>query len=325
MPVAEALVYLGPDDLTTQIAVDVRVGLTATPKRLPPKYFYDARGSGLFEEITRLPEYYLTRSEHAILRERVGVIAAMTGSETLIELGSGTSEKTRLLLHALADGGTLRRFVPLDVDASVHEQAEEALSADFPDLTVEPVVGDFERHLARLPKHQRQLLVLFGSTIGNLEPPQRRQLFEDIRVSLGDDGFFLLGVDLVKDEGRLVAAYDDAAQVTAAFNKNMLAVLNRELGADFRLEAFDHRALWSAEHEWMEMHLVSRCDQEVDIPALGLTVCFDAGESLRTETSAKFRRYGIEAELVAAGLRPMAWWTDPRGDFALSLSGPSPL
>ncbi|MEP7160613.1 MAG: L-histidine N(alpha)-methyltransferase [Dermatophilaceae bacterium] len=323
MPVAEALVYLGPDDLTTQIAVDVRVGLTATPKRLPPKYFYDARGSGLFEEITRLPEYYLTRAEHAILRERVGVIAALTGSETLIELGSGTSEKTRLLLHALAEGGTLRRFVPLDVDASVHEQAE-ALSADFPDLTVEPVVGDFERHLAGLPKHQRQLLVLFGSTIGNLEPLQRRHLFEDIRRSLGDDGFFLLGVDLVKDEGRLVAAYDDAAQVTAAFNKNMLAVLNRELGADFRLEAFDHRALWSAEHEWMEMHLVSRRDQEVEIPALGLKVPFGAGEPLRTEISAKFRRYGIEAELAAAGLRPMAWWTDPRGDFALSLSGPGP-
>jgi L-histidine N-alpha-methyltransferase len=320
VPVAEPLVHLGPDDLADAMAADVRAGLTAHPKVLPPKYFYDARGSALFDEITRLPEYYLTRAETTILREHGRDVAALSRAETLVELGSGTSEKTRLLLRALTDAGTLRRFVPLDVDPTVLAQAGVAIAAELPGLEVEPVVGDFERHLDQLPRHPRRLLVFLGSTIGNLEPAQRHRFLSGVRRSLAEGDSFLLGVDLVKDERRLVAAYDDSAGVTAAFDKNMLAVLDRELDADFDPDAFDHRAVWNAEAEWIEMHLVSRTDQEVHLGALGLVVPFTAGEPLRTEVSAKFRRTGIEAELTAAGLRPVHWWTDPAGDLALSLS-----
>ncbi|HET8560241.1 MAG TPA: L-histidine N(alpha)-methyltransferase [Marmoricola sp.] len=322
MPVADPLVRLGPGELAAGMAADVRAGLTATPKSLPPKYFYDARGSALFEEITRLPEYYPTRTETAILQARRAEIAALTGAETLVELGSGTSEKTRLLLRALTAAGTLRRFVPLDVDPTVLGQAGEAIAADFPGLVVEPVVGDFERHLGELPQHPRRLLVFLGSTIGNLEPAQRRRFLVAVRACLIEGDAFLLGVDLVKDERRLVAAYDDQQGVTAAFNKNMLAVLDRELGADLDPDAFDHRAVWDADREWIEMHLVARAAQTVHVADLDLTVSFDAGETLRTEISAKFHRSGIEKELIDAGLRPAHWWTDPADDFALSLSVP---
>jgi L-histidine N-alpha-methyltransferase len=323
MPVADALVHLGPDDLAAAMASDVRAGLTATPKTLPPKYFYDARGSALFDQITRLPEYYPTRTETAILRAHDTDIATRTAAQTLVELGSGTSEKTRLLLRALAEAGHLQRFVPLDVDPTVLEQAGTAIAAEFDGLVVEPVVGDFERHLGELPRHPRRLLVFLGSTIGNLAPDQRRRFLADVRRTLGDGDSFLLGVDLVKDERRLVAAYDDTAGVTAAFNKNILAVLDRELDADFDLDTFDHQAVWSAREEWIEMHLVSRTAQTVHVAALDLTVSFAAGEPVRTEISAKFRRSSIEAELADAGLEPVHWWTDPAGDFALSLASPA--
>lgn len=323
MPVAQALVHLGPDDLTAAMAADVRAGLTATPKTLPPKYFYDARGSDLFDQITRLPEYYPTRTETAILRAHGADIAALTRAETLTELGSGTSEKTRLLLRALADAGSLRRFVPLDVDATVLSRAGASIADAFPGIQVEPVVGDFERHLDKLPRHPHRLLVFLGSTIGNLEPPARTRFLATVRASLSSGDAFLLGVDLVKDTRRLVSAYDDQQGVTATFNKNILAVLDRELDADFDLDAFDHRTIWNHRAEWIEMHLVSRTDHVVHIPTLDLRVSFDAGETLRTEISAKFRRDGIEAELAEAGLRATHWWTDPMGDFGLSLSSPS--
>lgn len=322
MPVADALVHLGPEDLAAGMAADVRAGLTATPKVLSPKYFYDARGSELFDQITRLPEYYPTRTETAILRAHAGDIAAATGAETLTELGSGTSEKTRLLLDALHHVGTLRRFVPLDVDPTVLARASAAIAADFPGVDVEPVIGDFERHLGQLPAHPRRLLVFLGSTIGNLEPAARARFLAAVRASLDDGDAFLLGVDLVKSEQRLVAAYDDQHGVTAAFNKNILAVLDRELGADFDPDAFEHRAVWNAREEWIEMHLVSRREQTVRLPALDLVVGFAGGETLRTEVSAKFRHDGVEAELVGAGLRPARWWTDPAGDFGVSLSLP---
>jgi L-histidine N-alpha-methyltransferase len=323
VPVAEALVHLGPEDLAAAMAADVRAGLTATPKVLPPKYFYDARGSDLFDQITRLPEYYPTRTETAILRAHGAHIAALTRAVTLTELGSGTSEKTRLLLHALTDAGTLRRFVPLDVDATVLSRAGASIAADFPGIQVEPVVGDFERHLGALPRHPRRLLVFLGSTIGNLEPATRARFLAAVRATLVPGDAVLLGVDLVKDTRRLVSAYDDQQGVTAAFNKNILAVLNRELDADFDPDAFDHRALWNDRDEWIEMHLVSRAAQVVHLPTLDMRVHFDAGEVLRTEISAKFRRESIEAELRDAGLRPTRWWTDPAGDFGLSLSSPS--
>jgi L-histidine N-alpha-methyltransferase len=315
-------VYLDPGALARQMAEDVRVGLAATPKVLPPKYFYDARGSELFDEITRLPEYYPTRTERSILVGHAAQIARFTRAETLVELGSGTSEKTRLLLRALRDAGTLRRFVPFDVDPAVLKDASAAVAGEFPGLRVEPVVGDFERHLRELPRHPRRLLAFLGSTIGNLDPHQRAAFLAAVRATLGPGDAFLLGTDLVKAPERLVAAYDDAAGVTAAFNKNLLAVLNRDLGADFDLDEFDHVAVWDARREWIEMRLRSRQDQAVHVTTLGMAVHFARGEELRTEISAKFRPFTVERELAAAGLRLAEWWTDRAGDFAVSLSVP---
>jgi L-histidine N-alpha-methyltransferase len=315
-------IHLDARALADQMATDVRAGLTATPKTLPPKYFYDARGSELFDEITRLPEYYPTRTERSILDAHVSDIARLTSAETLVELGSGTSEKTRLLLRALTSVGTLRTFVPFDVDPVVLEEASASVAQEFPGLEVEPVVGDFERHLGELPRRPRRLLAFLGSTIGNLEPAPRARFLAAVRATLGDGDAFLLGTDLVKDPARLVAAYDDTRGVTAAFNKNVLAVMDRELGADFKAESFEHRAVWDPDHEWIEMRLQSTAAQRVHVAALDLDVVFEAGEQLRTEVSAKFRREGVERELAAAGLRLEHWWTDPAGDFALSLSVP---
>jgi L-histidine Nalpha-methyltransferase len=315
-------IYLDHGALAEQLATDVRAGLTATPKTLAPKYFYDARGSELFDEITRLPEYYPTRAERAILQARAAEIAAATGARTLVELGSGTSEKTRLLLAALRDAGTLEQFVPFDVDPAVLEDASAAVAAEFPGIRVAPVVGDFERHLAQLPRHPRRLVAFLGSTIGNLEPVQRAHFLTELRATLTEGDAVLLGTDLVKSPQRLVAAYDDGAGVTAAFDKNVLSVLNRELGADFDPDAFEHLAVWDATNEWIEMRLRSRCDQVVQVRALDLEVRFACDEQLRTEISAKFHPTRVESELAAAGLRLAQWWTDPAGDFALSLSVP---
>ncbi|AKU16483.1 L-histidine N(alpha)-methyltransferase [Luteipulveratus mongoliensis] len=322
MSTLDVSVHLDPTSLAAQMADDVRDGLTRIPKVLPPKYFYDARGSELFDRITRLPEYYPTRTERAILLERVGQIAAFTGATTLMELGSGTSEKTRLLLQALRDAGTLDRFVPFDVDPAVLADASVAVSAEFDGLTVEPVVGDFEKHLGELPREGRRLLAFLGSTIGNLDREQRSSFLAEVRDTLTDGDAFLLGTDLVKDEGRLVAAYDDAQGITAEFNANVLQVLNRSLDADFDPGAFAHRALWDPEEEWIEMRLESLRDQQIRIGDLDLDVTFTRGEQMRTEISAKFRREGITRELAAAGLQVVHWWTDPREDFALSISVP---
>lgn len=324
MTLSDLAVHLGPGSLAEQMAEDVRSGLGSTPRTLPPKYFYDARGSELFDEITRLPEYYPTRAEREILGARVGEIAAVTRAETLIELGSGTSEKTRLLLEALRDAGTLRRFVPFDVDPAVLREASAAVAGELPGLAVAPVVGDFERHLGELPTGPRRLLAFLGSTIGNLEPAARAEFLAGVRATLGEGDHFLLGTDLVKSPERLVAAYDDAQGVTAAFNKNVLAVLDRELDADFDLDAFEHVAVWDPEQEWIEMRLRSLRDQRVTVGALDLVVELAAGEEIRTEVSAKFRPETVEAELAAAGLRLTHLWTDAAGDFALSLSTPAP-
>ena len=322
MPNAVPAVHLEPGALAAQMARDVRVGLTGEPKTLPPKYFYDARGSQLFDQITRLPEYYPTRTERAILEARVHDIARLTAAETLVELGSGTSEKTRLLLEALTSAGTLQRFVPFDVDPAVLEGASAAVAQEFPTLEVEPVVGDFERHLGELPQHPRRLLAFLGSTIGNLDPGQRATFLGNVRRTLTSGDALLLGTDLVKDPARLVAAYDDARGVTAEFNKNVLSVLNRELGADFDLDAFAHVAVWDAGREWIEMRLESVRAQPVRLEALDLELQFQEGEQVRTEISAKFRREGITEELAAAGMGVTHWWTDKDSDFALSLSVP---
>jgi len=314
--------HLPPSSYLERLRADVRAGLTTSPKSLPPKYFYDKRGSELFDQITRLPEYYPTRTERWILTAHAAEIAATTRAETLIELGSGTSEKTRLLLDALGAGGTLRNFVPFDVDAAVLTHASEAVAADYPSVDVHAVVGDFEHHLGLLPRNGRRLIAFLGSTIGNFEPAERAEFLTAVRATLVPGDSFLLGTDLVKDKSRLVAAYDDAAGVTAAFNRNVLAVLNRELGADFDPTAFDHVALWDADQEWIEMRLRSNRPQTIHLRDLKLDVSIAEGEDIRTEISAKFRREGVLQELALAGLRLARWWTDPAEDFALSLSVP---
>jgi L-histidine N-alpha-methyltransferase len=320
--VAEPAAHLEPTAFFAQLAEDVRVGLSATPKILPPKYFYDARGSELFDEITRLPEYYPTRTEAAILQQRAVDIAEASTADTLIELGSGTSEKTRVLLRALRECGSLHRFVPFDVDPAVLKDASASVADEFPDIDVQPIIGDFETQLATLPESPRRLIAFLGSTVGNFETDQRREFLAAVRAALGDGDAFLLGTDLVKSPDRLVAAYDDAQGITAAFNKNVLAVVNRELEADFEAAAFEHVALWDAERERIEMRLRSARDQRVHTDKLAMTVAFTRGEQMRTEISAKFRREVVTTELATAGLRMTSWWTDPAGDFALSLSVP---
>jgi L-histidine N-alpha-methyltransferase len=318
----EMTVGLGPDDLRAGMRADVTRGLRATPKELASKYFYDEEGSALFDAITRLPEYYPTRTERGILVARADEIAARSGADTLIELGSGTSEKTRLLLDALSRRGSLRRFVPFDVDEATLRTAAGAVATEYPGVAVHSVVGDFERHVALLPKGGRRLIAFLGSTIGNLTPEQRAGFLAEVAAHLEPGDTFLLGTDLVKDVGRLEAAYDDSAGVTAAFNRNLLHRLNRELDADFAPDRFEHVAVFDPEREWIEMRLRSTVDQVVTIAGLDLTVRFAAGEEMRTEISAKFRPNGLTGELTVAGLRLLELWTDPDGDFALSLSTP---
>jgi L-histidine N-alpha-methyltransferase len=322
MPV-ENRVQAHPGRYLDALRADVRAGLTATPKTLPPKYFYDARGSELFDEITRLPEYYLTRAETSILQRYAAEIAGLSRCESLIELGSGTSAKTRLLLRALRDGGTLREFVPFDVDPVVLTEASDALAAEYPGLRIAPFVGDFELDLGSIPASGRRTIAFIGSTIGNLEPAARAAFLAQVGAALRPGDTFLLGIDLVKDTGRLLRAYDDTAGVTAEFNRNVLLVVNRELDADFAVEEFRHVALWDADNEWIEMRLRPTCPQRVTIGDLDLAVSFAAGEDLRTEISAKFRRAGIEAELAAAGMRTVRFWTDRDGDFGLLLAEPA--
>ncbi|KOV67840.1 histidyl-tRNA synthetase [Streptomyces sp. NRRL WC-3618] len=307
-----------PEDATeAALRADVLHGLTRTPKTLPPKWFYDAVGSELFDEITELPEYYPTRAEREILLARAGEIAAATGARTLVELGSGSSEKTRHLLDALPE---LESYVPVDVSESALRQAGEALVAERPGLSVHALIADFTGGLALPGTPGPRLMAFLGGTIGNLLPPERAAFLSSVRSLLSPGDALLLGTDLVKDESVLVPAYDDAAGVTAAFNKNVLTVVNRELGADFDPDAFEHVALWDADNEWIEMRLRSLAEQTVKVPALDLAVDFAAGEEMRTEVSAKFRKEGVGAELSAAGLEPIRWWTDEQGRFALSLS-----
>ena len=316
-------VHLQPGSTARALEADVRAGLGATPKTLPPKWFYDDRGSELFDEITRLPEYYPTRTERAILTEHAHDIAKRTGADTLVELGSGTSEKTRILLGALEEAGTLRRFVPFDVSEQTLREAATAVAAEYPGTSVHAIVGDFESHLTELPAGGTRIVAFLGSTIGNFAPEQRAAFLADVAATLAPGDALLLGTDLVKDEARLVAAYDDAAGVTAEFNRNVLRVLNRELDADFDPDAFTHVARFDPVEEWIEMRLRAEGPQHATIRALALPVDFADGEEVRTEISAKFRPDGVERELAAAGLVLSDWWTDPLGDFGLSLSFPA--
>ncbi|MCL7428452.1 L-histidine N(alpha)-methyltransferase [Streptomyces sp. YS415] len=307
-----------PEDATeAALRADVLHGLTRTPKTLPPKWFYDAHGSELFEQITELPEYYPTRAEREILIARAEEIAAATRARTLVELGSGSSEKTRYVIDALTE---LHTYVPVDVSESALTQAGHALIGERPALDVHALIADFTGGLTLPGTPGPRLMAFLGGTIGNLLPAERAAFLARVRALMAPGDALLLGTDLVKDEQVLVRAYDDAAGVTAAFNKNVLTVVNRELGADFDPGAFEHVALWDADNEWIEMRLRSLTAQTVKVPALDLAVDFAAGEELRTEVSAKFRKEGVRGELVAAGLELTHWWTDEDGRFALSLS-----
>jgi L-histidine N-alpha-methyltransferase len=304
------------------LANDVLDGLTRPFKELPPKHFYDARGSELFERICELPEYYPTRTERSILKRHAADIIAATGAGELVELGSGSAEKARILLAAMDEADTLRRYVPLDVSATVVEEAAIELVDEYEGLRVHGVIGDFQRHLERVPRRSStpRLVALLGGTIGNFPPGTRRALLRDIGALLGPGDRLLLGTDLVKDPSVIEAAYDDAAGVTGEFNRNVLHVMNRELGADFVPEAFDHVAFFDRRHEWVEMRLRARRPCTVLVADLGLRVEFAAGEELRTEISAKFTRPRIEADFAAAGLALDRWYTDDEDLFALSLA-----
>lgn len=313
-------VHLTEDYLATALRDDVRSGLTGTPKSLPPKWFYDAVGSELFERITELDEYYPTRTERRILQRCAAEVARITEARTLVELGSGSSEKTRLLLDALSAHGSLSQFVPLDVSASALREAAARIATDYSDLVVHGVVGDFTEHLDLLPGDAPRMVAFLGGTVGNFVPAERAKLLSSVRAVLDTGEWLLLGTDLVKDPATLIAAYDDESGITAEFNRNVLRVLNRELGADFDVDAFDHVTLWDPGNEWIEMRLRSIRPVHARLPEVDLDIDFAEGEELRTEISAKFRYERVITELAAAGFELVHWWTDSADQFAVSLA-----
>jgi L-histidine N-alpha-methyltransferase len=313
-------VLLQPEDLDAALRADVRDGLASIPRGLPPKWFYDDHGCDLFDQITRLAEYYPTEAERSILRSQSDAIARRSGADTLVELGSGTSDKTRVLLDAFAARGRLARFIPFEVNEATVRAAARQINTEYPGIAVHAVVGDFEHHLAQIPREGRRLVAFLGSTIGNFAPAARKQFLAEVSDNLRPGDSLLLGTDLVKDIDRLEAAYNDSQGLTAEFNLNVLTVLNRSLDADFAVDRFEHVAFFDRDEEWIEMRLRSLADQNVTIGGLDLTVGFYAGEEMRTEISAKFRREQVEVELASAGLRLDRWMTDDAGDFALSLS-----
>ncbi len=316
-------VLLEENERVALLRSEARRGLLSRPKALPPKWFYDARGSTLFEAITRLPEYYLTRREREILDARAGEIARRTRAATLIELGAGSAEKTRVLLNALAEARTLNRFVPFDVCVPAVHDTAAAIRGEYPGLDVHGVVGDFQRHVEVLPRPALaggpRLIAFLGSTIGNLDAAERAHFFTALRRILAPGDFFLLGADLVKDKARLDAAYNDAAGVTVQFNKNVLRVLNRDLDAAFDESRFDHVAGYDPARQLVDIRLRARVSHVVPVRGLDLMVAFSAGEEMRTEISTKFTRAGLERALVAASFQPAEFWTDGAGDFSLSL------
>jgi L-histidine N-alpha-methyltransferase len=314
-------VHLDADTATT-MARDVRAGLLTTPKELAPKYFYDERGSQLFEQITELPEYYPTRAERSILAERAAeIVAAAGGPRTLVELGSGSATKTRHLLSAMRDAGCLATYVPVDISEEITHETARCLVEEYPGLAVRGLVCDFEHHLERIPAGEGGCLIAFlGGTIGNLYPPARREFLTRLAALMGPEDRLLLGTDLVKDTARLEAAYDDEAGVTAEFNKNVLRVLNRELGADFDLDAFEHVARYDEGEARMDIRLRSLAEQTIRLDGLDLEVEFASGEEMRTEISTKFTRERLEAVYDEAGLRLGGWFVDAAGDYALSLA-----
>ena len=317
---------LGDGDERT-LAADVREGLSGPVKEIPPKHFYDTAGAELFDRICELPEYYPTRAERAILEQHSAAIAEETGMAELVELGSGTAEKTMVLLRAGRETGTLLRYLPVDVTEQMVRDCAARCGQELPGLEVTGIVGDFVRHLDEVPapaEGQPRVVALLGGTIGNFRPKERHDLLRSIAGLLRREGdFLLLGTDLVKDRERLVAAYDDSAGVTAEFNRNVLRVVNRELDADFDVDSFEHVALWNEDEEWIEMRLRASRPMAVRIEGLDMDVALDGGEEIRTEISAKFTAERLAADLAAAGLEAARIFHDPDRLFALSLARPA--
>ena len=298
----------------------LRRGLTTIPRSLPSKYFYDARGSSLFESITRLPEYYPTRTERRLLEESAAEIATLTGAEELVELGAGAATKTRLLLDAMQATEQLRLYVPLDVSAAEVRRVAEELAHEYPRLQVHGIVADFVHHMSSIPPGDPRLVILLGSTIGNFPPDQATRLLQDLSEQMSPGDYFLLGADLVKDSAVLESAYNDSAGVTAEFNLNILRVVNSVTGADFDPAAFSHRALYDSQHNRIEMYVVADRAQRVELPKLSLSLELDQGEAIRTEISCKYDRASVEAMLRQSGFELDRWFSDPRQYFALALA-----
>ena len=313
-------VHLPRDGVHAGMAEDVREGLSCPFKELPPKYFYDERGSELFERIMELPEYYPTRAERSILAARSGEIVAAAEAGILIELGSGSAAKTRCLLDAMQDVELLDTYVPVDISEEITRRTADELVQEYPGLRVHGIVCDYETHLERVPREEGALIAFLGGTIGNFRPAPRRSFLARIATLMYPGDRFLLGTDLVKDPATLEAAYNDSANVTAEFNKNVLEVLNRELGANFDLEAFEHVAFWDPDNEWVDIRLRSLAEQFIDVTELDMRVHFARTEEMRTEISSKFSRERLEESYADAGLEITDWWTDPDGLYALSLA-----
>jgi L-histidine Nalpha-methyltransferase len=315
-------VHLSPDEVRQRMRADAIAGLQSHPKSIPPVWFYDERGSQLFEEITRVPEYYPTRAERHLLETYAPTIAELSKADTLVELGAGACEKTRVLLDAMQQLGTLSRYVPFDVSDEFLRDAASTLEDEYDPLSVHLVIGDFNEHLAQIPTDGRRLVAFLGGTIGNLDPARRARFLFDLNCTMSSDDSFLLGADLVKDRQRLVAAYDDAAGVTAQFNKNVLRVLNEQLGGDFDPDLFAHVALWNEDEQWIEMRLRALQPTVVTLEEAGITVRFEEGEDILTEISAKFTPARLEAELTAAGFVVDGMWGADEGEFLLTLAHP---
>ncbi len=325
MPASTAVtvdIHLDERDLRAALERDVRSGLSSSPKRIPPTWFYDEEGSRLFEEITALPEYYPTRAERALLERHAHEVADAARADTLVELGAGSCDKTRLLLDAVEQAGTLSSYVPFDVSAEFLRDAAGSIADQYPQVQVHAVVGDFLVHLDRIPTAGRRLVAFLGGTIGNLAPAQRKRFLDALRSTMAHTDALLLGTDLVKDRGRIIAAYDDAAGVTARFNRNVLNVMNQALGATFDPDRFEHVVRWDERNQWIEMRLRATEPLTVAIQQLAMSVEFESGEELRTEISAKFTPAGIAAELGAAGFAVDRQWGADEGEFLLTLARP---
>jgi L-histidine N-alpha-methyltransferase len=315
-------VHLSPDEVRRQMRSDAIEGLQGRVKSIPPVWFYDERGSRLFEDITRLPEYYPTRAERALLEAHAPEIAELSKADTLVELGAGACDKTRILLTAMQEVGTLSRYVPFDVSDDFLRDVAATLAEEYHQLDVHVVIGDFHQHLGEIPADGRRMIAFLGGTIGNLDPAQRARFLAELHGTMSDGDSLLIGTDLVKDPKRLVAAYDDAAGVTAEFNRNVLRVLNEQLGGDFDPGRFRHIALWNEDEQWIEMRLRAEQATEVTLTGAGLVVHFDEGEDLLTEISAKFNPERIEHELREAGFAVEGMWGADQGDFLLTLAHP---